>query len=283
MNQQTQQTAGLVNLPASTFSPLKCTHMILRSLRYSPPAEGPGTCKELQGFYFWFWSWSLKPQALPGRHQWVWEELPHRNAPLGSGRAAPGGIKRWVRGFWGGGGGGGGVRLVHWIWFLWFTDTYKVRRLFAEQPHGGHPLNCCVDVRQRLQQRGLARRSLCGGWRTLQGDGSVGHPATIVILIEKRESGVKLVYSICAVSSKFASKTKTRQWCTCPVLTAECWPEQVKITIVTNLINSSKVMNFWGIPVNENIRKIKCRQSIHPFFPVFLPHSGSSSGGSPAQ
>lgn len=203
--------------------------------------------KGLQGFYFWFWSRNLKPQALPGRHQWVWEEPPHRSAPLGSGRDVPGGIKPWVRGK--GGGWGVGASLDK---FLWYTDTYKVRRLFAEQPHGGHPLSCCVDVWKCLQQGGLARRPLCGRRGTLQRDGSVGHPAAIVILIETRRDECKTgSFNLCCfLFFLFLFQPWTaRRWCTCPVLTAECWPEQVKITMVTNLINSSKVLNFWGIPV----------------------------------
>lgn len=51
-------------------------------------------CKGLRGLYFWFWSRRLKPQAPPGRRRWVWEELPHRSAPLGNGQDAPGGIKQ---------------------------------------------------------------------------------------------------------------------------------------------------------------------------------------------
>lgn len=145
--------------------------------------------KGLQGFYFWFWSRRLKPQALPGRHQWVWEEPPHRSAPLGSGQDVPGGIKPWVRGKKRG--GGWGVEVGSLEKFLWYTDTYKVRRLFAEQPHGCHPLSCCVDVRECLQQGGLARRPLCGRRGTLQRDGSVGHPAAIVILIETRRDDYK--------------------------------------------------------------------------------------------
>lgn len=103
---------------------------------------------------------------------------------------------------------GGGCKAGSLDKFLQFTDTYKVRRLFAEQPQGGHPLNGCVDVRKSLQHGGLTRRPLCGGWRTLQGDGRVGHPATIVILREKPGTTVKVVYSICAVFSKLVVKKR---------------------------------------------------------------------------
>lgn len=42
---------------------------------------------------------------------------------------------------------------------------------------------------------------------------------------------------------------------TCPELTAECWAEQVKITMVTNLTISSTVLNFCGIPDDQNKKK----------------------------
>ena len=60
--------------------------------------------------------------------------------------------------------------------------TYKVSGLLAEEPHDGHSMNCCADVRECVQHRGLVCCPLFSWWRTLQRGGGVGHPAIKVIL-----------------------------------------------------------------------------------------------------
>lgn len=67
--------------------------------------------------------------------------------------------------------------IVHERW-----QTHKVTGLLAKEPHSGHALCCCADIGEGLQHGALSRLPLSGGRWLLQGDGGVGHPATIVIL-----------------------------------------------------------------------------------------------------
>ena len=74
---------------------------------------------------------------------------------------------------------------------------------------------------------------------------------------------------------------------TCPVFTAECCPEQVKITMVTNFTNSATVLNLCGIPENQRevnalLRRLflnnhitmvhKCAQLLSKTFSFSLAH-----------
>lgn len=65
---------------------------------------------------------------------------------------------------------------------LIILHTYKVTGLPAEEPHCGHALNRCVDIRKCRQHRGLTGCPLFGWWGELQRDGSVWHPAAVVKL-----------------------------------------------------------------------------------------------------
>lgn len=121
--------------------------------------------------------------------------------------------------------------------------TYMVRGLLAKQVQSSHGVYSGANVWQCLQNITLFGFALKAGGRTPQRTWKVGHPSAKIELMEKQH-----IREVHEGNQHGLLKLNTP---TCPLLTAACWTDAVKMIMVANLMSSSKEVKLWGIPKNK--------------------------------